>query len=1069
MEGIHGVDVSWLHHSNIGKPTRIRTIITSGIRKGSNKDTHEWCAYSPEHHHRFHAPSSPGLTRDVPPPTSSHGGIPKLRSDKPAAVPPPQPPTLEKVPEDEDLPPDAPSTPSNSPPAAKSKQSQSPNSLLKPARPGLLARHSAEKVTQAQNASDNNANTSSTRRGSWHPESGKFPSRRGNADPSKSSPRRGSWITNLSSKFSSQNQGQPQSSASNAPTPPPAGSKATATNVESATNGSKANGNPGSSPSSPTNSRKQEDNMTPYVPQQPKPGGGSFFSSALKRLSSGNQMSPSTKTTGHGGVCPRKILNVDSQRPRCLVPELDDSKLRRVAFSVDVEIAGGPRWLDDERDPDDKKKKAKGLKMKEKGEGAALKNPQAAATEAETDGAVKTSGENASNGNENEPTPEEPSQEDAKEISRRKEKKRRSEEERKERKERRRRRAEESGAIPVEVSRDPDDSTSGSTSASGSPQIGTSSKSQARPTTDPVRIYRRCCQLRETPVLKRITEQLSSPSTCALDTPGVVGRLDLTGSRLQLADVVTLGDWLAVVPVKRLLLEDADLTDEGVRVILSGLLAAKPPVMTSRNCYGRSNLRKAEDRTGVVEKLVLKNNPRITKLGWKHISLFLNMCRSIKAIDVSMVPFPNSSVADQSKISDNITEIFAKAISERLAGANLEELIMAECRLTAPDIRRIVDAVTMSGLRRLGLAGNRLDNEGLDYVLRFVQSGACQGLDIGGNDMRDRLDRLANALTDKSDLWALCLANCNLSPESLKRLFPALVRLPHFKFIDLSHNRDLFSTDPSALGILRKYIPQMQEFKRLHLVDVSMSPAQAISLAEILPEGPHLAHLNILENPQLSALASAKDEASQEEACALYASLMAAARVSDTIICIDIDVPSYETNEVVKALAKQVVAYCLRNIQRWAPVESTETADAKAALSEPHEREIEVSVPDVLMHLVGHVDGFYENHDNDDPAPDDDYIVGGTGVVKALSYVLGEKAKNASLPTSGTATPKDHVKSAETGKGKAMNMSRNLLDSARKIRARLHPALVKEAKAGDEIALRKFTFPLPTYILTNSA
>nr|GFD58764.1 hypothetical protein [Tanacetum cinerariifolium] len=52
----------------------------------------------------------------------------------------------------------------------------------------------------------------------------------------------------------------------------------------------------------------------------------------------------------------------------------------------------------------------------------------------------------------------------------------------------------------------------------------------------------------------------------------------------------------------------------------------------------------------------------------------------------------------------------------------------------------------------------------------------------------------------------------------------------------------------------------------------------------------------------------------------------------------------------------------------------------------------EIAVPDVLMHLVGHVEGDSGPHDDDEPAPDGDYIVGGTGVVKALQYVLGEKA-----------------------------------------------------------------------------
>lgn len=58
----------------------------------------------------------------------------------------------------------------------------------------------------------------------------------------------------------------------------------------------------------------------------------------------------------------------------------------------------------------------------------------------------------------------------------------------------------------------------------------------------------------------------------------------------------------------------------------------------------------------------------------------------------------------------------------------------------------------------------------------------------------------------------------------------------------------------------------------------------------MLPEGVSLAHLTILENPQLTALSQATDEDSQEEACALYASLCAAARVSKSLVCIDVDV-----------------------------------------------------------------------------------------------------------------------------------------------------------------------------------
>lgn len=149
-------------------------------------------------------------------------------------------------------------------------------------------------------------------------------------------------------------------------------------------------------------------------------------------------------------------------------------------------------------------------------------------------------------------------------------------------------------------------------------------------------------------------------------------------------------------------------------------------------------------------------------------------------------------------------------------------------------------------------------------------------------------------------------------------------------------------------------------------------------------------------------------------------------------------------------------------------------ANATAKLTAPHggEKKIkEITVPDVLMHLVGHVEGNSENHDADDPAPDEDYIVGGTGVVKALQYVLGEKAEDLrrtsvpSTPISGALTPREGRPGSSAGfppteeqRGKAKKMSKNLLDSARKIRFRLQPALMKEATAGDELAYRRLLF-----------
>lgn len=134
------------------------------------------------------------------------------------------------------------------------------------------------------------------------------------------------------------------------------------------------------------------------------------------------------------------------------------------------------------------------------------------------------------------------------------------------------------------------------------------------------------------------------------------------------------------------------------------------------------------------------------------------------------------------------------------------------------------------------------------------------------------------------------------------------------------------------------------------------------------------------------------------------------------MVSLDIDVPPAETSEVIKSLAKQTIAYCLRNMGQIA-------LDA----------EVTEVVPDVLGQL-------------DDMAPDsasikDDYLVGGSGIAKALQYCLG----------------RDHTDTASRP-CRAKDMSKNLLDSARRIHARLQPALVRESTAGDSMAYRRLLF-----------
>lgn len=336
--------------------------------------------------------------------------------------------------------------------------------------------------------------------------------------------------------------------------------------------------------------------------------------------------------------------------------------------------------------------------------------------------------------------------------------------------------------------------------------MASSSSSSSSTTTNPIRIYRRCCQLRESPILKKVTEQLGDGSG-SMESNGVVDKLDLTGYWLHLSDLVTLGDFLAVVPVREILLEDSGLGDEGLRILLAGLLAAKRP----RPWRRKKSKPEYRHEGGVVERVVLKNN-KLGPDGWKHVSLFLYLCRSLKYLDISQIPFPKEAaaagvsgvLANGKPMPRGISDIFSTALSDRLGGATLEMVNIGETEPSMEQLGKIVDGATKCGVRRLGLAHNHLDEQGVATVARYLDSGKCEGLDLGGNDLVPYTETICQALQKSDRLGALSLAGCCMTPSVLSKILPCLVGLKEFRFVDLSHNQELFQSTPSAVGLLRR-------------------------------------------------------------------------------------------------------------------------------------------------------------------------------------------------------------------------------------------------------------------------
>ena len=955
MEGVHGIDVSWLHHSQKAQP-----------RRGSLKGDED----------------KPGEIRT--------NGAQKQRNRSASEAA-----------------------------ASEIKQARTSSATQQSPRPGLFHRKSVEKVPPTQAVA----------------------TAEGRPGRSPSLSRKSSWLASLGAKFSG---------------------NSVATAVETTDHDTEVDGQDAGHDVAEGSSRNKAEKVLGGSPSQKQSSPG-FLHSAIRRISSGSSMpytpslverlNPSTR-----GVVPRRVMNVDPHRDRCSIEELRESKLRRVSFSVDVEIAGTSTYTPEDAHAKLQQDEGSEIKKLDQSEGSALKEggPSSEPCQPALNGvSSQTSRETDSS---HTPT---------KEPSRKKEKKKKSEEERKERREKEHRQAIEDGQCPLEVSK----STEGNSPVS--PINGVSLHRNDRPTTNPLRVYKRCCQLREIRSNTKLVEQLRLSNTTR---DGAIDSLDLSNLTLSSSDANAFADFLAIVPIRRLILDSCGLGDEGVRMILAALLATPVPSSAPPPSYEPSSrvdpsadesphARKGPNqsyvgsRHGAIEKLSLRGNSKIGRDGWGHLALFIYMSHSLRGIDLSMIAFPNDeSLASKDHSSKHTTAwLFARALGARLAGDRLEELIMGQCNLSASTLAELLWGVSECGVIRLGLAQNGIKEDGLRSLAAYIAKGRCEGLDLGSNDLRDTLPILIETLNKHQSLIALSLADCNLTPSCLAPLLPRLVELPDFRFIDLSHNRELFATERNVLQLLRRFLPQMQHLKRIHLCDVGLNASLAMALSELLAEIPVIAHINLLDNPELSSLITKRtDEAGQQEAAALFAALMSAAKASTTIICIDIDVPGPDMSDLVKALAKRVVAYCLRNMAQG-PIK--EYSAAAAQISVPHGG-VTVNTPDVLLHLVGPDDPGEEpfvGTGEDQPASELEYLAGGTAIAKALDVCLYNRGRDGWRPSKESIAQgiPPHALEAHADQSKALEMSKNLLLAARKIKARIQPAIRRETPVVDEMSYSK--------------
>lgn len=402
-------------------------------------------------------------------------------------------------------------------------------------------------------------------------------------------------------------------------------------------------------------------------------------------------------------------------------------------------------------------------------------------------------------------------------------------------------------------------------------------------------VYTRCCHLREILPIPATLKQLKPGSTDPISS------LQLRNPRPSMVEVLSFSDFIGVVPILCITLDGVHLTAEMLRIILSCLI----------------------HKTS-FEKLSLRNTP-LDEEGWKILAQFVSKCKSLTALDLTMVPNIKTNVQKPSKSSlknvlprmecrmedrsDMDWDLLTAAIAFR---DGIDEIVLAGAKMSLTHFKTFIEIACVKSTR-LGLAYNELSNQQCAILAQWIVHSKVTGLDIGFNDLQGKLSPFCDALWDKINnkgeknvFKYLSLNGTNIevkendtseSNEFLK-LLSIMCYSENLKYLDLSNNPKIF---PYCLSTLVDCLPVFVNLVRLHLDNDKLGRTAMVTLFEALPLCRKLNHISLI-GTELD-LASCK-------------ALTEAVKKSSSLITIDLDWAYVPDN-----IKEQLSLYAMRNIQ----------------------------------------------------------------------------------------------------------------------------------------------------------
>ncbi|SCV05528.1 LANO_0H09472g1_1 [Lachancea nothofagi CBS 11611] len=400
-------------------------------------------------------------------------------------------------------------------------------------------------------------------------------------------------------------------------------------------------------------------------------------------------------------------------------------------------------------------------------------------------------------------------------------------------------------------------------------------------------VYTRCCHLREILPIPAMLKQLKKGSTDPIPL------LQLRNPKPSLIEVLSFSDFLSIAPVLCLSLDGVNLSTEMLNVIMCALTHKKE-----------------------FEKLSLRNTP-LDHDGWRILCYFVSGCKSLRAIDLTMVPGISINVQKPSKSSqksrvvrmecslENRKEMNWDLLTASLAtNSGLEEIILSGATMSLPQFKNFIELGCMQ-TERLGLAYNQLTVGQCTLLAEWLVRSKVTGLDMAFNDLRGKLGRFSSTLIEKmqhnSNVFkylSLNSTNLEVAEDSTSRnndvlkLISSLCYCDNLKLLDLSNNPQIF---PHITRHLTNYLPVFVNLIRLQLDFNNIPPTSVVTLAEVLPMCQKLSYVS-MRGTKLD--------------CAAGCALAAAMRKSSSLLTLDLDLEG-----VSEKIRDKLSLYGMRNLE----------------------------------------------------------------------------------------------------------------------------------------------------------